>query len=40
MSAAEYAFLVAQIFIARGLTPFTAFVFGMFWLLLAAYRGW
>lgn len=40
MSPAEYAFLIAQIFIARAVTPFTAMLLAVFWLLFAAYRSW
>lgn len=40
MSPAEYAFLIAQIFIARTLTPFASLLLAVFWLLFAAYRSW
>jgi len=40
MTPAEYAFVVAQIFLARALSPFSAFVFAVFWLLVAILRGW
>ena len=40
MSHAEYAFLIAQIFLARTLTPFASFLVAMFWLAFAVYRGW
>lgn len=40
MSPAEYAFLLAQIFIARTLTPMAALLVGLFWLAFAVYQGW
>ena len=40
MTPAEFAFMVAQIFLARTLHPFTAFLFAVFWLGVAIYRGW
>lgn len=40
MTPAEFAFMVAQIFLARSLTPFTAFLFAVFWLIVAIGRGW
>ena len=40
MTPAEFAFVVSQIFLARALTPFTALLFSIFWLLLAIIRGW
>jgi hypothetical protein len=39
MTPAEYAFVISQIFLARALTPLAAFVFSVFWLLFAVYRG-
>ena len=40
MTPAEFAFMVAQIFLARTLTPLTALLFAVFWLAVAIYRGW
>jgi hypothetical protein len=39
MTPAEFAFLLAQVFLARALSPFSAFVFAVFWLLVAIIRG-
>ena len=39
MTPAEFAFLLSQIFLARALTPFAAFVFTVFWLLVAMFKG-
>lgn len=39
MTPAEYAFVISQIFLARALTPFAAFVFAVFWLLVACFKG-
>lgn len=40
MTPAEYAFIISQIFLARSLTPFSALLFAVFWLVLAIARGW
>ena len=39
MSSAEMCFLIAQIYIARVLTPRVAVCMSAFWLLFAAYKG-
>lgn len=39
MSQSDYCFLLAQIFLARSLTPFSALLFAVFWLCVAIYRG-
>jgi hypothetical protein len=39
MTPAEYFFLLSQIFLARAMNPFAAFVFAVFLLLLAIYKG-
>jgi hypothetical protein len=40
MTPAEFYFMVAQIFLARSLTPFTALLFAVMWLCVAIYKGW
>lgn len=40
MTPAEYAFVVAQIFLARALSPFASLVFAVFLLILAILKGW
>ena len=40
MSSAEMFFLIAQIYIARTLTPLASLCMAAFWLAFAAYRGW
>lgn len=39
MTPAEYFFIVSQIFLARAMTPFAAFVFAVFWLVVAILKG-
>jgi hypothetical protein len=39
MTPAEYAFVIAQIFLARALNRFASFVFAVFWLLVAMFKG-
>jgi hypothetical protein len=39
MTPAEYAFVIAQIFLARTLTPFAALLVAGFWLLVAMFKG-
>ena len=39
MTPAEFAFVISQIFLARALTPFAAFMFALFWLLVAMFKG-
>jgi len=40
MSQSDYCFLLAQIFLARSLSPFAALLFAVFWLVVAIFKGW
>lgn len=39
MTSAEMFFLIAQIYVARTLTPLASLCMAVFWLLFAAYKG-
>ena len=40
MTPVDFCLVLANIFLARTLTPFSAFIGSVFWFCMAIYKGW